>query len=987
MKSRSSYAFILWVILSLELSAFATSDHQGFVSSGEVPVPGVVVRARSGDTEFRTITDLQGVYWFKGLTQGTWRIRLEMQGFAYLERDVVVGHSSSATNWVLQLLPLNQMDAEPSSPPTSTTKSSPFSEDSPPDHHGSGSNPGFTRDGSASRTTDQLPAEVLLVNGSINDRRLGPFGNNSRMGLASYTGSLDVAANNSALNARPFSLTGRSTPQPDYSSTDVLFSLSGPLRLPFRRQDGPTFTLVYGRGQNRNVSLQAARVPSLAERVGDFSDSPVVVVDPVMGSPFTNNAIPHDRVSPEATALLPLYPLPNSIISLGYNYQVPTRAVSHRDHFQFQTGGRIDAHRISTSVGFQSTRSDSPNLFAFVDRLDTSSVSISLSWSSPLTENLSASAQYAFSRTTAETTPHFANLVNVSGDAGIRGNSQDPRDWGPPQLNFAGGITGLFDGQYAFDRTLSHSISYGSTWSHNSHGLSFGGGFRREKINSLSQQNARGTFTFTGARTGIDFADFLLGIPTASSIAYGNADKYFRQSIYNAYLMDDWRITPQLTLNVGIRWDYEAPVTERYDRLVNLDITPGFEAVSPILPTEPRGALTAQSYPRSLIRPDRKGLQPRVGLAWRPLPDSSLVVRAGFGTYRETGVYRPIAAEMAQQSPLSTSLSVENGPETRLTLTDGFGVSPQTTPNTFAVNPNFRVGRTQNWQLSLQFDLSEGFQATASYVGVKGSNLPQRSLPNTFPSGTPDSCSTCPRGFVYLTSEGTSSQHAATIVLRRRLRGGLGANLQYTWSKAIDDAGLGGFHVAQDWQNLGGERGLSNFDRRHQVQVQTFYATGALIGLDESLAGWVGSLLREWTLTTDWKIGSGSPMTPTIVAPVPGTGVTGSVRPDRTDAPVHMAGPEALLNPDAFSLPAPGRWGNAGRNSITGPSQFSLDASIGRSFRIGEGMVMDFRLDVMNLLNHVTFPAWDTSVDSAQYGLPTGANPMRTVRPSLRVRF
>ena len=132
------------------------------------------------------------------------------------------------------------------------------------------------------------------------------------------------------------------------------------------------------------------------------------------------------------------------------------------------------------------------------------------------------------------------------------------------------------------------------------HNLTFGGDFRRQQFNYLSQQDPRGTFTFTGAATagstttgGADFADFLLGIPDTSSIAFGNADKYFRESVYDAYLTDDWRINPQFTLNAGLRWEYGAPITELYGRLVNLDIAPGFSAAAPVVESNPVGALTA----------------------------------------------------------------------------------------------------------------------------------------------------------------------------------------------------------------------------------------------------------------------------------------------------------------------------------------------------------------------------------------------------------
>ena len=520
-------------------------------------------------------------------------------------------------------------------------------------------------------------------------------------------------------------------------------------------------------------------------------------------------------------------------------------------------------------------------------------------------------------------------------------------------------------------------VSYSSTYTFPRHALGYGADFRRQQFNLLSQQNARGAFTFTGAATGNDFADFLLSIPTASSLAFGNADKYFRQSVANAYLTDDWRVTTKITLNLGVRWEYESPITELYGRLVNLDIAPGFLSATPVI------AGTSQN---ALLRSDKSGFEPRIGLAWRPRAASSLVLRAGYGLYRDTNVYRAIADQMAQQSPLSKSLSVQNTPAQPLSLADGFQGSPSVTATTFAIDPKFRVGNAQNWQLSIQQDLPQAMQMTITYLGIKGTHVPQRILPNTFPSGAQNPCAGCPVGFVYLASNGNSSRHAGTIEVRRRQRNGFQASAQYTFAKAIDDAGLAGNHIAQNWLDLRSERGLSNFDQRHQLVVQAQYTTGMLASVGGFWDGWRGKLFKEWTLTTQMNVGSGSPLTPVILAPVSGTGMTGSLRPDVTGAPLY-AGSAGGLNPLAYAAPAPGQWGNAGRNTITGPEQFSLNASLTRTFRLSERVNMDLRVDSTNVLNHVTFPNWNTTVNSSQFGLPRNANAMRTLQPSLRVRF
>jgi trimeric autotransporter adhesin len=139
-------------------------------------------------------------------------------------------------------------------------------------------------------------------------------------------------------------------------------------------------------------------------------------------------------------------------------------------------------------------------------------------------------------------------------------------------------------------------------------------------------------------------------------------------------------------------------------------------------------------------------------------------------------------------------------------------------------------------------------------------------------------------------------------------------------------------------------------------------------------------------VATQITAGSGLPLTPVYFAAVPGTGVTGSYRPDYTGAPLYAAPPGLFLNPAAVRTPAAGQWGDAGRNSITGPAQFSLNASLARTFRLSDRLNMDLRLDSVNALNHVTFQSWNTTVNP-QFGLPTAANAMRTVQLYLRLRF
>ena len=131
-------------------------------------------------------------------------------------------------------------------------------------------------------------------------------------------------------------------------------------------------------------------------------------------------------------------------------------------------------------------------------------------------------------------------------------------------------------------------------------------------------------------------------------------------------------------MNAGLRWEFFSPVTELQNRLVNLDITPTFTAAAPVVATDPTGVVTGESYPSSLLRPDRRGFEPRIGIAWRPIPASPLVIRAGYGISDNTGVYQMIATLLAQQPPLSKTFSVPNSAANPLTLATGFNAVPVT---------------------------------------------------------------------------------------------------------------------------------------------------------------------------------------------------------------------------------------------------------------------------------------------------------------------
>src|ERR1700739_4465361 len=993
------------VLLCICTSAFArASEYFGQVTFGGLPVPGATVIATQGTKTISVTSDEGGVFHFDDLSDGQWKIEVKMLCFETADTDVTIAPKMSAAKYELKLLPADQLKALATTPPPAAPK--PTLQAATEKKPESGATPQAPAEmPKQPDDANQQSSDGFLVNGSVNNAATSQFSLNQAFGnrryntKSLYNGGFGFILDNSALDARQYSLSGFATPKPVYDRITAGFTIGGPLKIPHLLPRGPNFFVGYQWTRNHTAQTDSALVPTLAERAGTID-----------GTTFP--------VSPQAESLLQLYPLPNITGNPSYNFQIPVLNSNHQDSLQSRldkTLGKRD--QLYGNFNFQSTRADGVSLFNFVDTTDTLGFNTNINWSHRLNQHFFLYAGYHFSRLRTLVRPEFANKQNIDQQAGITGNDNDPADWGPPSLSFSSGIAPLSDAQSEFNRnrTDGYSASVGLYRGH--HNITAGGDLRRQEYNDYFQQDPRGSFTFTGAATGSDFADFLTGVPDASSIAFGNADKYFRQTVYDAYATDDWRVLPILTINAGMRWEYGAPMTELKDRLVNSDVSSGFAQVAPVLASNPVGSLTGQTYPNSLVRPDRVGIEPRVGLSWRPIPASTIVIRAGYGVYHDTSVYLSPMLQLAQQAPLSKSVKEQNSSACPLPLANGFTQCGTTTADTFAIDPNFRVGYAQTWQVSIQRDLPWALQMTATYLGVKGTHGVQQFLPNSYPLGAANPCPGCPSGFVYETSGGNSTRQSGQLQLRRRLRAGFAASLLYTYSKSIDDdATLGGqghqssasqtstvsqtdfssgsssptassVQIAQDWLDLKAERSLSSFDQRHLLNLQAQYTTRQGLEGGTLLGGWRGQLLKEWPLLTQLNVGTGLPETPTFPLAVPGTGLIGPLRPSLTGAPVYSGQNSAHINAAAYAVPAAGAWGTAGRDSITGPNQFSLDGGMQRTFRPSKHFYLDARIDATNLLNHAVFSSWVTTLESAQFGLPQSANPMRSLQATMRVRF
>jgi trimeric autotransporter adhesin len=984
----------------LAFSAFAAaSPYRGVVTFGGLPLPGATITATQGGKTLTAVSDQNGAFAFDDLHDGKWAITVQMQCFESIHADLTVAPNLPAAAWEMKLLPMNQLEA-------SAQKTKPAMELPPVPALAQEKKPeaaaGPAEIPKAPEENEQS-ADGLLVQGSVNNASTSVYSTNSAFGnrrpgsRALYTGGIAAFIENSALDARPYSLAGSEAGKPAYNDFTGVATLQGPIRIPHLMPVGPNFFASYQWTRNSTSQILSGIVPTQDERNGTV---------PGFSNQFT--------VSPQAAALLQYYPLPNLANGSQYNYQTPALTSSHQDAPQFRLDKTLSRKdEVYGRFSLQSTRADNVNLFGFVDHTGTLGINTNIHWAHRLKPRVFVYTGYTFSRLRTEVTPYFEDRDNISGNAGITGNDQDPANWGPPSLSFSSGITGLGDTNSAFNRNRTDDFTASMAIYRSKHNITIGGEFRKQEYNVFSQENPRGTFTFNGTTgTGSDLANFLTGVPDASAIAYGNADKYFREPVYAAYVNDDWRVLPILSINWGIRWDYGAPMTELFGRLVNLDVASGFTSIAPVTGSNPVGSITGQHYPASLIRPDRSMIEPKIGISWRPIPASTVVIRAGYGIYPDTSVYQNIVLQMAQQAPLSKSVNGNNS-VCPLTLANGFVPCSAVTSETFGIDPNFRIGYNQEWQLQVQRDLPFAMQMTATYLGIKGTHGPQEILPNSYPLGeTNNPCPSCASGFVYETSGGNSFRNAGELQLRRRLRSGLAASLAYTYSRSIDDdAYLGGQgHTiasggqtqsanlasptsiyAQNWLDPQAERSLSSFDQRNLLSAQAQYTTGQGLEGGTLLNGWRGRAFKEWTVLGNLSFGSGLPETPLVSATLPGTAFINIVRPNLTGAPIYTSASNTHLNVAAYSEPK-GQWGNAGRNSITGPDQFSFNSSLARTFRPHGKTYLDFALQSTNTFNHASFSSWNNNIGNSNvpnslFGTPVSPNAMRSLQISMHLRF
>jgi len=595
------------------------------------------------------------------------------------------------------------------------------------------------------------------------------------------------------------------------------------------------------------------------------------------------------------------------------------------------------------------------------------------------------------------------------------------------------GVAGLSD--TAPNDTINQTISISEmvSYSHHKHNMRYGFDFRRIHADTIGGSNVLGSFTFSGAVTqyptlatcvqnvdptnptcaagGSAVADFLLGLPKQTAITASSNKIYLRGNSWDWFAQDDWRARSNLTFNFGLRWEYFSPYEEKNGHLVNIEMTGSGSSLGVENVCGTGCTLTTGQFgtPKSLVNPDKALYSPRVAVAWSPKYKwtKQTVVRSGYGINYNTGQYSRFASTLALQQPFAVTqtntLNSSGCTSSNMTLSSGFGcTNSTTTQSNYGVNPNYRIGMVQSYNLGIQRTLPQGVVLNIDYTGAYAGNLDIVRVPNRDASGTLNLKST---QFNYEDSLGYQRSNALTISARERMHKGVSLQAAYKYAHSIDDAssiGGSGSYTAQDDTRLGAEQSNSSFDRRHTLSIN--FTLEPPFGPNRAFlnkGGIWAKILDGYSINGTFISATGSFASPQFTGTdAEVTAGANYLRPNRNPGQsIKGAGTQAAwFNPSAYvgactTNPLPyclpdKTYGTAGRNSIEMPGTLTLNGSLSRTVNLGGTRSFEARITANNAFNTVQYAGVNTTINSSTpFGEVTSAAAMRSFNYSARFRF
>jgi hypothetical protein len=788
---------------------------------------------------------------------------------------------------------------------------------------------------------------------------------------------------NASLDARNY-FAQSSEAAPRYQRNQYGFSLGGPVR-----RNRTFFFLDYeGRRVNEGIT-RVTNVPTALERQGDFTQSLSQPIDPYTRQPFQDGKIPAYRLSAIGRAVADLYPLPNRSTP-GQNYVSSPIFRDRDDRFDI----RLD-HRVSLAASLVGRYSFSdrdfyepfsgpsfaqiPGYGANVPRR-AQNVMIGedhlfqASWVSQL--------RIAFSRVSSGVFQE-TRTGSLNRSLGLPELSPNPRDYGLSLITISGySPIGDEYNNPQHSTTNVFQVNEAVTVSRGRHLIKFGADLRSLQQNAFRDVQARGFMAFSdyGQVTGNGLADMLLGFVTYSGGARLDNPQYLRTRSWSGFVQDSFRLRPDLTLLFGVRYEYNAPPVDRFDR-ANVYDPAGRSLV----------AVGTGGIPRSGYFPDRNNWAPRVGVAWSPLPGTA--VRAGYGIYYDQSSLAP-GEGLYFNKPYYDFKLYFPLPGMPLAVSDPFPSNyPISLPGSaLGFDRTLRTPYVQHWNLTVERQLGDGRVVELAYVGSKGSKLlAGRDLNQPAPSPQQPNLRPVPQfaDITYLESRGSSSYHSLQARYEQRLRAGISGLMSYTLGKSLDTgstffSSAGDANFPQNSSNPGAEEGRSNFDVRHRISVG--------FGYEYSCAStkW---LLTGWSAQGIVSAQSGRPFTVALLDQIDNSntgmaslGFGANNRPDRLGSGVlGDPSPSAWFDTGAFAFAPYGSFGNSGRNILNGPGYKDVSFSVLKKTKLNENVNVQFRAEFFNAFNHPNFDLPDNFLGSPTFGKIASAESPRRIQFGLKL--
>ena len=868
----------------------------------------------------------------------------------------------------------------------------------------------------------------------------------TRSGANSFHGALWEFLRNDALDATNyFAATTEPLKQNQFGGT-----IGGPIR-----RDKTFFFGYYEGFRNRQGETDSSTVPSLVERQGDFStvctegftggfcNNPNhQLFNVFLNQPYPNNQFDLSTVNPISQGLLNYFPLPNT----GTNIFTSTQIVRQDSN---QYGVRLDHYLTASDIlNFRYTISDGSQF----NPIPTSGASVP---GFPVgqeqrAQNFVAQEAHTFSPSMIGVF-RFSYLRNKF-LYGERTNHTTPASLGfeyDPSLELAvgppfiqvNGYTTVGDPITGPRNTFENAFDYSGSlsWVHGRHEFKFGGGYQHLQVNVLQGIASNGFFVFAPFPvTPNAFASFLFGQPVFFLQGRGDFSRGIRGNALNSYVQDTFKVTPRLTLNLGVRYDLPFPYTEIKNRQTLW--IPGRQ--STVVPDAPDGLLYPgdKGAPAGLIPTFKKGFAPRLGFAWDPKGSAKWLVTSAYGVFYEpyyTGQGGPLQSPISAPPYLQTlQISVPN-------FSDPFNGNPPVsgqfaTPLTnLTLAPNLPLPYAQDWDLNIQRSFGSDLLFEIGYVGTKGTKLPRFVeanpaiyIPGVDAGGKPIStsdnadqrrihsgctldpasppCTYSSTGFI----EGiaNSSYNALEASLNKRFSHGISFLASYTYSKSIDDASsfnmtgsaskpvAGENDLAQNPFDLAAERGRSLFDSRHRFVLSYQWS----LPFWRQPHAWYQQILGNWQVNGIATLMSGTPFTVfdstdfSVQGSAPEISGFFSNRPNLVAGQNPNSGPRTpddWLNKNAFQQvihdpnSAVQQFGTAGRNIAQGPGYANWDFSAFKNIRMAESKEFQFRAEFFNILNHTNFRLPDSDISSPTFNHILAAQSPRLIQLALKFSF